>query len=217
MNPRLAALLCLTLLLAVGCTPYSVAHSGRTTPVGARNATYLLSVVPGGARYETDSMTSSHAIPGIDMEQRFGLDDRSDFGVRINALSGVIASYKRRIGGTEDPADAAMALLVGAGFVNLGQHAHGEVTLIRSAGEGGQLTPYGGFRALQVIPLNNTAVSDKPTVGVFGGTRVGGKDGGLSLELGVFYDRSALGLRRNDLVIVPSISVHTEGLIKLFR
>ena len=217
MNVRRALLPLGMLLMAGACTPYGVAQTARTVPVGERYATQLFTVVPRGSVYQTDSGEVSRAMPSIDAEQRFGLDDRSDAGLRINSFSGIIASYKRRIGGTDNPSDAATAVLLGAGFVNMGQHAHGEITLIRSSGERGSLTPYYGLRALQVLPLGTEARSDKPTVGVFGGTRVGRLDNGLSFELGVFYDRSALGLRRSDLVIVPSISIHTEKLVRLIR
>ncbi len=151
-------------------------------------------------------------MPGFDLEQRFGLDDRSDFGIRSQTMSGVIGTYKRRLTAV---IDGGTAIMLGGGFVNGAQHAHGEVTLITSGREGGQVTPYGGIRALQVVPLSSVAVSDSPTIGGFGGIRLGQRDAGVSLELGVFYDRSALKLRRGDVVIVPAINVHGASLPKM--
>ncbi len=210
MRERVIAMLTVSLLMAGACTPYTVANTGRTTPVGETYSTTMFSVVPSASRYRADSSSRQINIPGLDFETRFGLDERSDFGVRLNSFSGVIATYKRRIDGNEDTRKAATAFTAGAGLVNLGQHAHGEFTLIHSAASGGQFTPYGGLRALQVIPLTSSALSDSPTIGLFGGSLVGSAERGVSLELGVFYDRSALGLRSNDLVIVPSISVHVR-------
>lgn len=189
---------------AAACTPYAVHTSAQPLRKGEQSSTGILTVVPKGARID-DSV--SQAMPSFDWEKRRGLDDRSDVGIRINSLSGAILTYKRRLDGATVKQSRATAIMLGAGFVNGGQHAHGEVTLITSAGDSTRtVLPYGGVRLIQIVPLSTEAVSDKPTLGVFGGTRLGGRDGGVSMELGVFYDRSALGLRKSDLVIVPSIS-----------
>jgi len=202
------------LFVTGACTPYTVASTARTVPQGERARTTVFYLVPGGAQSAGDS--SSASMPGFDLEQRFGLDDRSDIGIRIPTISGAIVTYKRRLTGIVDRDAGGTAIMLGAGFVNGGQHAHGEVTLITSGREGGQITPYGGFRALQVLPLSSIAVSDSPTIGGFGGMRIGRPDAGVSLELGVFYDRSALKLRRGDVVIVPAINVHGSSLLKMF-
>lgn len=34
---------------------------------------------------------------------------------------------------------------------------------------------------------------------------------------GVFYDHSALGLRRRDVIVVPSVTVHGSDLLRLLR
>jgi len=130
-------------------------------------------------------------------------------------LSGVVASYTRRLDGLTDKSGAATALMVGGGFVNFGQHTHLEATLIRSGDDARTMVPYGGLRALQVFPLSTAAPSDSPTLVGFGGLRFGEADAGISLELGVFYDRSALGMRRGDLVVAPSITVHGGAFRKL--
>jgi len=201
------------LFLAGACTPYTVASTARTVPQGQHTRSTVFYVVPAGAQSVNDS--SNTAMPGFDLEQRFGLDDRSDIGIRIPTISGAIVTYKRRLTGIADRDAGGTAIMLGAGFVNGGQHAHGEVTLITSGREGGQITPYGGMRALQVLPLSSIAVSDSPTIGGFGGMRIGQPDAGVSLELGVFYDRSALKLRRGDLVVVPAITVHGASLMKM--
>jgi hypothetical protein len=207
--------LCLVASLALllgACTPYAVATTARPLARGERSFTQMLTVVPGGARFAGDSSTV--AVPGIDFEQRIGLDDRTDIGVRIPTLSGAIVTWKRRLDAPSSRAGRATALLLGGGIVNLGQHAHLEATLVTSGDEASTVVPYGGLRALQVIPIASEAVSDSPTIGGFGGVRFGDRDGGVSLELGVFYDRSALKLRRGDLVIVPSVSLHGLSLLR---
>ena len=208
------ALLIVAGLLAA-CTPYMVATTARPLAAGERSTTQLFSVVPGGASLRADSAGGAVSMPNYDREHRWGLNERADLGVRVNAGSGLIVTHKRRLGPSLAESGAASALLLGGGLVNLGQHAHVEATWVVSGGETGTVVPYGGVRALQVIPLSRSAVRDTPTAGVYGGTRFGSRDGGVSLELGVFYDRSALGLRRNDLVIVPSINVHGAGLGRL--
>src|SRR5258705_13827114 len=54
----------------------------------------------------------------------------------------------------------------GGGFVNWGNHAHFEATVIAS-GHQSLLTPYGGLRLSQVVPLSRSARSDSPTAGGF--------------------------------------------------
>ena len=69
------------------------------------------------------------------------------------------------------------------------------------------MNPYYGIRAMQAIPITAGAVSDLPTVGVFGGLQIGNRWFSVRPELGVFYDHSALGLRRSDLMIVPAFTL----------
>lgn len=204
-------------LLLAACTPYAVHTTAQPLAKGEHASGTIFTVVPAGATMGSDSSRTSVAMPSVDWERRIGLDDRSDVGIRVNSMSGAILTYKRRLDGDVRSSTPATALLVGAGLVNWGQHAHAEVTLITSAKDSGRtVIPYGGLRGIQVAPLSSEAPTDKPTIGVFGGTRLGGRDGGVSVELGVFYDRSALGLRRNDLVIVPSIAVHGLSLRRVF-
>lgn len=191
-------------LAASACTPYAVHTTAQPLARGETSSGMIFTVVPAGAKIDD---STNHAMPSLDWERRSGLDERSDVGFRINSASGAIVTYKRRLDNANKSGGVATAIMAGAGFVNLGMHAHGELTLITSATDSGRtVIPYGGIRAIQIVPLSSDAVSDRPTIGVFGGTRLGSREGGVSVELGVFYDRSALGLRRNDLVVVPSVA-----------
>ncbi len=216
--PR-SAIVSLVLLLAAGaCTPYAVTSTARPMARGERMRTTTFTVVPAGAQIGSDTSgrySQSVAMPGLDVEQRIGLDDRSDWGMRIPSMSGVIVSYKRRLDGPSDQNSRATAFMIGAGMVNFGQHAHTDVTLMTSAPESSQWIPYGGVRALKVFPLSSVAVHDTPAVGAFGGLRAGGAEHGFSFELGVYYDESALKLRRNTVIVVPSIAVHGSALRRL--
>jgi hypothetical protein len=203
-----AALLCALTLTA--CTPYAVQTTARPLQRGESSRTILLTVVPNGARLDSAGRESA-AMPSFDLDYRRGLDERSDVGFRLNSLIGGIVTYKRRLDGPTAREGAATAVMMGAGFVNAGQHAHFEGTLIRSGSEANAIVPYGGLRVIQIAPLSTTAPSDRPTVGLFGGARLADVAGGIGVEVGVFYDRSTLGLRRNDIVVVPSISFQRGG------
>ena len=211
-------------LFAVGCIPYTVGSTARPVARGHSGATLSMFVMP-----PASTLDSSRAVPFLaaDTERRFGIDNRSDVGLRIPSGSGVIVNYKRLL--TDSNARMMVAIMPGAGFVNLGDHAHFEFTLVASRWEPPQrpqgndtitrprFVPYGGLRLMQVAPLNSDAVHDRPTVGGFLGVRIGSTDLGVSPEVGVFYDHSALGFRRGDLVVVPAISLHGQRLISIIR
>jgi hypothetical protein len=209
-----AALPVLLLSLGTACTPYAVHTTARPLARGERSSSTIVSVVPFS---DTQGDSSSVARPNIDIEARFGIDDQSDVGIRVNGFSGAIVNYKRRLDGPSSRDAAATAIMAGAGFVNAGQHAHFEFTLLRSARDKDGMVPYGGLRAIQVVRLSENVPHDQPTIGLFGGSRFGTSKLGASVELGVFYDRSALGLRKSDLVIVPSVAVYGISLMQLWR
>lgn len=221
MHPlRLAPLLLLVILPA--CIPYSVGTTARPAPRGEFVPNSTVYFIPGGLEGPTynengEETTESVSLFGTDVEARYGIDEVSDIGVRFPGLSGVVLNYKRLLNPGPDPASPAVAALVGAGFVNAGEHAHFEASLLASGRESSTLTPYGGVRAMQVVPLSSSAVSDSPTIGVFGGLRLGTADVGLSPELGIFYDRSALGLRESSVILVPSVTFHGARLFDLVR
>jgi hypothetical protein len=124
-----------------------------------------------------------------------------------------VLDYKRRLTGLDDPAAPGVALLVGGGVVNAGDHALGMLGLVASGRQNDRLTPYGGFKAMHVLPLTEEAVRDDPTIGIFAGLRIGSERLGVSPEVAVFYDRSALGLRDRNVIVVPSFTFHGNELL----
>jgi hypothetical protein len=204
----LRALVALSIVGTTGCIPFTVGSTARPVAVGERVHTTSMYVVPNS----WEDSTSDRALSryGVDPEVRFGLDERSDIGVRAPSFSGIVANYKRRLDGVSDAPGAATAVMVGGGFVNWGEHAHLEATLMASARDNDRFTPYGGLRAMQVIPLSRGAVHDSPTIGAFFGTRIGSLTAGISPEIGIFYDRSALGIRNGNIIIVPAITINGD-------
>ena len=205
--------------LVTGCIPYAVGSTARTVPVGEKTRTTTAFIIPNGLENEGDSVAAT--IPGLDSELRFGIDAKSDFGVRVPSWSGVVVNYKRRLddGPASTPADTGVALsmLAGGGFVNWGQHAHFELSLIASGREDRKAVPYGGLRVMQTAPMSSSAVSDRPTAGAFLGWRIGSRRIGIAPEIGVFYDHSALHIRHSDVIVVPSITFYGSGLASLFH
>ncbi|HET9775760.1 MAG TPA: hypothetical protein VFP77_04255 [Gemmatimonadaceae bacterium] len=196
------------ILCAYGCIPLTVGSTAQPVPVGTTVSSMSMYVVPNSV----DDSVAGRSFPryGADPEVRFGLDERSDIGVRVPSLSGIVANYKRRLNGDSRAPGAATAIMVGGGFVNWGEHAHLEATLMASAEESDSFTPYGGIRAMQVIPINKGAVHDSPTLGAFLGTRIGTRAAGISPEIGIFYDQSALRIRKGRFLFVPAITVHGD-------
>ena len=198
----------LSIVCAAGCIPLTVGSTAEPVPVGTTVRSTSMYVVPNSV----DDSINNRSFPryGVDPEVRFGFDERSDIGVRAPNFSGIVANYKRRLNGVSGAPGAATAFMVGGRLVNWGDHAHLEATLITSAGDNDRVTPYGGIRAMQVIPLNKGAVHDSPTFGGFFGARLGTRDAGISPELGVFYDHSALRIRKGNVLFVPAITVHGD-------
>jgi hypothetical protein len=167
--------------------------------------------------------TRSVSILGVDAEFRFGVDSNSDVGLRVASLQGLVINYKRLLSQKLGAAD--VAVMPGIGVVNVGDHLHFELTLIASRRDETAnvldrtrrrrprlFIPYGGVRVMQVAPIRREAVHDQPTAGGFIGARVGTLDLGISPEIGVFYDHSALGVRKSTVVVVPAVAVHGERL-----
>jgi hypothetical protein len=199
-------------LLLAGCISYSVGTTARPVPKGKFQPNLMVYWVPNGIENVDSSGTvrDSLAYASADFEGRWGLSDSSDLGLRVPAGSGAIINYKRLINGPNDPNRTAVSAIVGTGIVNFGNHAFFEAGLIASGKEGDHV-PYGGIRAMQVVPLNRTAVHDTPTAGVFGGVRFRvGTNFSFSPELGVYHDKSALHLRKRNVLLIPSISFHWD-------
>jgi len=208
MRPRFVVS-CLASALATGCLPYTVGSTARTVPAGETVRTGIVYFIPDAVGLSGDSVSAP--MRGTDVEVRYGLDDKSDLGFRVPAYSGAIVTYKRRVAGTPAPESAALSVMAGGGFVNWGQHGEAELTLLASGRDDVVATPYGGLRAMQVIPLGRTAVHDTPTAGGFVGVRLRFGDIDVSPELGVYYDRSALGIRSTSYILVPGVSLTPRG------
>lgn len=200
---------------STACLPYTVGTTAQPVAEGEVRRSVSAYVIPNAV--ERFGTRTGAALPGIDAEARWGLDGSTDVGLRVPASSGLVITMKRRLAGGADPGDAALALMPGVGVVNLGQHAMAELSLLASGRTRGQLTPYGGLRALQVAPIARGAVHDRPTAGAFFGLRIGTDTLGVSPELGVFHDPSALGVRRSTWIVVPAVTLHGAGLGRLLR
>ena len=217
---RLTFVIPVALLAATtGCIPYSVGSTARTVPAGEHVRTTTAFIIPNGVENKGDSVAAT--IPGLDAEVRFGIDDRSDWGVRVPSWSGIVLNYKRRLDtvGATPAADTgiAVSLMAGGGFINWGQHAHVELSLIASGREDRKAVPYGGIRLMQVAPMSSSVPSDRPTAGAFLGWRIGSRNLGIAPEVGVFYDHSALHLRSSDVIVVPSITFYGNPLSSIFH
>jgi hypothetical protein len=202
----------MVLLLAGGCIPYSTGTTAATVEPGMVAPATAVYFVPGGI----ESLTADSAggsLVGMDVEARMGLDEHSDLGIRMPGAVGVVLDYKRRVTGLADPDAPALAVLAGGGVVNGGDHALAMGGLVASGRQSDRATPYGGLKAIKVFPLTEGAVHDDPTVGLFAGLRIGTERLGVSPEVAVFYDRSALGLRDHNVIVVPSFTVHGSQLL----
>lgn len=204
LSRRIPLFASLILLPATACLPYTVGTSAQTVP--ANETTHSASYYFMPNAFESPDDTIAAPLSGMDYEWRHGIDARSDVAFRL-LPGGVTSSYKRRFAADTSHAGGARAFSVGAGIVNGGEHFLMEATLMASGREDASITPYGGVRAMHVIPMSSSAVSDRPTVGVFGGLQMGSRWFSVRPELGVFYDHSALGLRQGDLLLVPALTV----------
>jgi hypothetical protein len=205
MAPRYLTAAALTLAFTTGCLPYTVGSTAHTLPKGQSTRSAIVYYIPDAIGLSGDSIATP--MRGADFETRYGLDDKSDLGFRVPAYSGAVLTYKRRFAGTSAPESPAMSIMAGGGFVNWGEHAETELTVMASGRSGDIVTPYGGLRVMQVFPLSRSAVRDTPTAGGYVGMRLRFGDMDVSPELGVYHDKSALGVRSTNYIIVPGVSV----------
>ena len=207
------------------CIPYSVGATAAPVPKGDKTTTMSTWVLPSIGDTTYGSPTSSTTQLMVDMESRWGVSDRADIGVRITGL-GFVLNTKRLLTGPSSIYD--VSIMPGIGLVNFGNHAHFETTLMASKrvkvepvkqanGWSNQVLPYFGMKVMQVAPIAEGAVHDKPSAGGFLGVRFGSADFGVSPEVGVFYDPSALGVRKSEVIVVPSINVHGTEMIRAIR
>lgn len=200
---RLAFAALPALLGATACIPYTVGSTAQTVPDGQTTHTTSWYFVPNAFARPEDTLAAP--MYGVDNEWRHGVDARSDVGFRITP-AGVVLNYKHRVG--DAPAGKpAVAWMVGSGIVNGGEHLHFEGTVIASGDESSSMMPFGGVRAMQVVPITTTAVRDSPTLGAFGGVQFGDASFTVRPELGIYYDRPALGLRQNNFIFVPAVTL----------
>lgn len=202
-------------LLLGGCLPYSVGQTAETAPRNALVVSQSAQFVPiDPFAEECEDCESGGGSGGgyvsLDAEARVGLTDRSDVGVRFVGGAGFGVTYKNRLTAPGGPAEVAVS--GGGGVIHVGDHAYGEATVLVSGPPRAPLVPYGGLRGFATVPVRPGAVRDGPTVGGFAGVRVGTTAAGVSAEIGVFRDPSALGLRERDVIVVPSVTVHGRGL-----
>jgi len=206
------------LLLGTGCVPYPAATTAH--PVDEDDSPSVstsMYAIPNGIDLLRDSTAltepGAEAFFGFDSSIRFRIDEDADLGVRIPTFSGFILNYKHRLVGT-DSSSFALAGMAGTGVVNLGLHWHFGATVVASGPKAARVTPYGGLRGMQVVPLSEAAVSDSPTLGGFLGLRIGDTKVGLTPEVGIYYDEPALEISPDQNVLfVPSLTIHGRGLL----
>ena len=91
--------------------------------------------------------------------------------------------------------------------MNWAQHAFMEGAVIWSGARTGSMVRYGGLKVMHTLPIASGAVKDTPTIGGFVGLRLGDGETMISPEIGVYHDRSALGIRSGSLVVVPAVTL----------
>ena len=107
--------------------------------------------------------------------------------------------------------------MLGGGVLNAGEHAGFEATLITSGRWSAAGQTYGALRAIQVAPLTATARNDDPVVGLTIGHLFGDRNSSLGPEIGVYYDRSVLGLNSSRILVIPSFVWRRQGIPGLGR
>ena len=201
-------------VLCSGCISYTVGMGAETTPMGETSSSTSLNMVPGTLKESAG--TTPTRRPSVDTEVRYGLSPRTDIGFRLATYSGVIATWKRQLSRPDSSKmienRARTALMIGGGLINGAEHAAWEVTLIQSGPWSAAGQPYGAVRATQAVAVTGTAGKDDPVFGMVFGYLLGNRERSFGPELGVYYDRSALGLNTNRILVIPSIVVRTEGI-----
>jgi hypothetical protein len=197
-----------------GCISYTVGMGAETTPMGERSITNSANVVPGTLNNSAGTVPTRR--PSADTDFRFGVDERTDIGFRVATYSGFMLTWKRQLTAVDSSATPEnrrrTALMLGGGLLNLGEHAGFEATLITSGKWTSAGQWYGAVRAIQVIPLSPEAPHDDPVIGFSIGHLFGDRESSMGPELGVYYDRSALGLNTNRIIVVPSFVIRRGGI-----
>ncbi len=202
------------LWLLTGCISYTVGQGAETTPPTERASSSSINWVPGTLGDEPGAKRTSR--PSVDSDVRFGIDERTDVGFRIATYTGFMVTWKRQLTRVDSSAApenrARTAIMLGGGILNAGEHAGVEATLITSSPWSTVGQWYGALRAIQVAPLTPTAREDDPVVGLTIGHLFGDRKSSMGPELGVYYDRSVLGLNTSRVLFIPSLVVRRQGI-----
>lgn len=201
--------------LLTGCISYTVGQGAETIAPHEQTLNSTFNVVPGSLKDGRNHTPTRR--PSMDLDWRRGLDDRSDIGIRVTNWSGAMFTWKRQLSRPDSSRlqfenRSRTAIMLGAGLINFTEHAAFEATLIHSS----RWTPagqtYGAIRAIQVVPLGPEVPHDDPVVGVAFGHLFGDRNRSIGPEIGVFYDRSALGLNTNRVIVVPAVVLRGQGI-----
>ena len=118
-----------------------------------------------------------------------------------------MATYKKRVSGYADPDSAAVSWQLGGGVVNFAQHMELEATLLASSAKRGSIAWYGGLRMIHTIPVSSGLKQDQPSIGALIGARIGLNNDDIMPELAIYHDPSVTGVRRSNVIFVPSLSI----------
>lgn len=193
-----------------GCIPYTVGHTAR--PARKREVKVTTSLFMVDKNKESYSPPEGWNYVGVDLEGRAGLTDRTDVGLRVVSANGFVLSAMRRMNGTSEDPGPSLSVKLGAGMVDFPGFGIVEASVLASGDEIGRVTPYGALRVVQLIPTETSYPHDSPTAGATFGMRIGSATFGISPEVGLFYDKPWPGVKRNNFLIVPSVSIHGNPL-----
>lgn len=203
LQPVRRDLWCALALGASGCLPYVVASTAKPTPVGELEAVAPTYLIPDAFRI--DDARRTPAI-GFDFEGRFGVSRRSDVGIRVPTLSGVVASYKHLL--THPDAASGVAVMPSLGYV-MG-YGYGDLTTIAS-GPVGRVEWYGGLRIMGTTPLRDSLTAHGAILGGFIGLKVPSTRAIVLPEIGVFRGPPGLASKQSRLNVVVSVSLNRIG------
>jgi hypothetical protein len=210
---------CALPLLLTGCISYTVGQGAETTPPTEQATSSSINWVPGTLGDKENTRRTSR--PSVDTDVRFGLDEKTDLGFRIATYTGFVVTWKRqltRADTSETPENRPRtSIMLGGGILNAGEHAGFEATLITSSRWSTAGQWYGAVRAIQVAPITATARRDDPVVGFTIGHLFGDRNSSTGPEIGVYYDRSVLGLNTNRILVIPGWVVRCQGIPGLRR
>ncbi len=189
-------------LTPLACLPYNMGATAATVPRDSVVA--VISMSSGTTAIATRSEYDIR-LPTLDVEARTGIDARSDMGVRVTSLSGLVGSYKRLLFG--DAFGPAMAMQLEGGIVHLCEHGILGGSLLASGSEERSFAPYGGVRALALAPLRSNGTRSGPVLGGFAGLRLGAGRWSLLPELAVFRDPNQGDRRGRTWFVVPALGI----------